>query len=318
MTPFPQEPFDVVVVGGGPAGLSAALWAARYRRRVVMIDAGQQRNRWTTATHGYFGLEGVGPARLIEAGHRDLDRYPEVDVIDRCRVTSGQRRDGAFELELEDGRTIRALRVVLATGVRDLFPDVGDFDRYYGRSIFTCPSCDGYEAQGKAVAVVGETADMAEFAMGLLDWARSVVVIRESGAPGASEDFDDRLVPVGSLAGRVVEIDGQDGHVRSLVLEGGRAVPCDVVFWLMKHEQQSDLARQLGCELSTEGCVVVDDRGATTASDVYAAGDMTPGPHLVQIAAAEGARAGISAAVSLHGQMGSPMSPPPAPVPGDA
>jgi thioredoxin reductase len=220
-------------------------------------------------------------------------------------------------LGLDDGTTIRALRVVLATGVKDLFPDVDDFDRYYGRSIYTCPSCDGYEAQGKAVAVVGDSPDMAHFAIALLDWARSVVAVRESGVSPQWEDLDYQHLPIDNVAGRVVAIAGHQHQVRSLVVDDGRAVPCDVVFWLMGHEQQSDLARQLGCEITAEGCVVVDDQRATTVAHVYAAGDMTPGPHLVQIAAAEGTLAGISAALSLHGHAGSPMSPPPAPVPDD-
>ena len=309
----PEAPFDVVVVGGGPAGLAAGLWAARYRRRVVIIDAGEHRNRWTDATHGYLGLEGIEPSGLITTARRDLDHYKEVDVIDG-RVASSRRESCGFVLELDDGRAIRALRVVLATGVKDVFPHVPDFGRYYGRSIYTCPSCDGYEAQGKAVAVVGDTPDMIEFAIGLLDWARSVVAIGEAGAPPVIETSDHERLPIDSIAGPVIAIAGREAQVQSLVLDGGRSVPCDVVFWLMTHEQQSDLAQQLGCDISAEGCVVVDDKCATTIPDVYAAGDMTPGPHLVQIAAAEGAKAGIHAALSLRGHIGSPMSPQPAPV----
>jgi thioredoxin reductase len=327
MTRFPNVPFDVAVVGGGPAGVAAALWAARYRRRVVMVDAGQPRNRWTTATHGYLGLEGLAPGEVLRAARRGLDRYPEVDVVDGRRVVSATREpDALISLSLDDGQCLRALRVILATGVRDVFPAVAHFENYFGRAIFTCPSCDGYEAQGKTAAVVGRTPEMLTFAIGLLDWACSVVAIHEDGDEDGDADRNDGSafepvvldrVPLETVTGRVASVRGEGGRLRSLQLADGRSVPCDVAFWLMRHEQHSDLASSLGCEISPEGCVVVDEHGATTAPNIYAAGDMTPGPHLVQIAAAEGARAGIHAASSLRGQTGSPMSPAPAPDPDD-
>ncbi len=327
MRPLPDAPFDVAVVGGGPAGVAAALWAARYRRRVVLVDAGQPRNRWTTATHGYLGLEGLAPGEVLRAARRGLERYPEIDVVDGRRVVSATREpDEVISLALDGGQCLRALRVILATGVRDVFPAVEQFENYFGRAIFTCPSCDGYEAQGKVVAVVGETPEMLTFAIGLLDWARSVVAIHEDGVKNGDKDGNDGSafesvtldrVPLETVTGRVASVCGEAGRLRSLELDDGRSVPCDVAFWLMRHEQHSDLAARLGCEISPEGCVVVDEDGATTAPNVYAAGDMTPGPHLVQIAAADGARAGIHAALSLRGQAGSPMSPDPAPDPED-
>lgn len=313
MTQPERAPYDVVVIGGGPAGIAASIWAARYRRRVAMIDAGQQRNRWSQAAHGYLGLEGADPAAILAAGREGLERYREIDIVDGRQVTTAtSTNDGVFLLVLDDGDAVRAHRLILATGVRDVFPPVPEFEDYFGRSIFTCPSCDGYEAQHKTVAVVGDSPEIAEFAVGLLDWARSVVVVHES----SDWSFDEQAtagIPVDDVEGRVVGIAGHDHQVESLVLDGGDTVPCDVVFWSMQHEQQSDLPAQLGCEMTGEGCVAVDEEGATSIEWVYAAGDMTPGPHLVQIAAAEGARAGIAAAASLRGHTGSPMSPRPAP-----
>jgi thioredoxin reductase len=138
--------------------------------------------------------------------------------------------------------------------------------------------------------------------------------VRATGdAAGVIEQAGGRPT-VNRVRGRVVAIDGERGQVRSLTLDDGSAVSCEVVFWPMRHEQQSELPRQLGCAMS-DGCVVVDDEGATTVRNVFAAGDMTPGPHLVQLAAAEGTRAGIAAATSLRGERGSPLSPTPAPEP---
>jgi thioredoxin reductase len=306
-------PYDVAVVGGGPAGIAAALWAARYRRSVVLIDSGQQRNRWTRASHGYLGAEGAAPSELISIARQGLDRYREVELTEG-HVMQAVVDDDLFRLRLTPDRHLAALRLVLATGVRDVFPEVDGFEQFFGQSIFTCPSCDGYEAQGKVVAVVGGAPEMADFATGLLDWAGSVVLVSETGdATGLIERAGGRPT-VNRVRGRVVAIDGERGQVRSLTLDDGSAVSCEVVFWPMRHEQQSELPRQLGCAMS-DGCVVVDDEGATTVRNVFAAGDMTPGPHLVQLAAAEGTRAGIAAATSLRGERGSPLSPTPAPEP---
>jgi thioredoxin reductase len=308
-----MTPYDVVVVGGGPAGVAAALWAARYRRSVLLIDAGQPRNRWSQSSHGYLGFDGQRPTALLDAAREDLACYHEVEVRNGRRVVRADARGGKFELVLDDGRIECGLRVVLATGVADVFPDVAGFEACFGTSIFTCPSCDGYAARGKAAAVVGASDEMAEFALGLLDWARSVVLIRETSGAAMFSTEARTAHAVDDTVGRVVAIDAVEGQVRSLVLDDGRRVDCEVVFWPLRHVQQSDLAEQLGCETTADQCLVVDADGETTVSNVYAAGDITPGPHLVQIAASEGARAGIAAATSLRGERGSPRSPAPAP-----
>ena len=300
---------DVAVVGGGPAGLSAGLWAARYRRRVIVFEGGTHRNDATRAAHGYFGHEGVAPATLLDHGRAGLAAYPEAE---RCTaaVADVTRAADGFTLQLADGGTVYALRLVLATGVRDVFPDIDGFRTHFGTSIFTCPSCDGYEAQGKHVVVLGDDDDLAGLALGLLDWAGSVTVVCQADAPHVAELEQHGIevvtaVPVAFLGGR--------GELTGIRLDNDRTVPADMVFCTIDHEPGSDLAARLGCAISEEGCVLVDEHGLTSVEHVYAAGDMTPGPHLVQVAAAEGAVAGIAAAMSLRGERGAPGSPRPAP-----
>lgn len=308
--------YDIVVVGGGPAGLASALWAARYRRSVLLIDAGQQRNRWSTTLHGYLGADGEVPGDFIARARCDLLQYGGVDIVEGRRVVAARpHRDGTIELVLDDGRRVRAWRTVLASGVQDRFPAVAGFDEHFGRTIFTCPSCDGYEARGKRIAVIGDSAEIAEFAVGLLDWATSVVLVREHDSAQELSAAATENLPLETVRGNVTRIDGDVNDAHSLHLDDGRAVPFDVAFWLMPHEHQSDLGKQLGCDFTPDGCMVVDDNGQTTVNGVYAAGDIVPGPHLVQVAAASGARAGIAAAASLRGHPGSPHSPVPAPDP---
>jgi thioredoxin reductase len=312
MTTASPKRCDIAVIGGGPAGLAAALWAARYRRHVVMIDAGEQRNRWTRAAHGYLGLEGVAPSALLEAAREDLHRYPETEMITDRRVVSVVTTADGFMVECDDHTKVVALRLVIATGIRDIFPDIDGFERFYGTSIFTCPSCDGYEAQGRRIVVMGPMEQTASFALGLLDWASSITVLVETAHPHAHALADSGIATVVGVARRMT---GDGAQLSCVELESGEAIACDMVFCTLEHEQQSTLARDLGCEISPDGCVLVDEQCRTSVEHVYAAGDSTPGPHLVQVAASKGAVAGIAAAMSLRGEYGSGTSSRPAPDP---
>jgi len=311
------EMFDVAVVGGGPAGLSAALWAARYRRSVLLVDGGRPRNRSTAETHGYLCLDGAPPANFADRALTDVLRYPEVRRVEGADVVDALPREGVFELGLAGGRRVCAMRLVLATGVVDVLPQLERFDEFYGTSVFTCPTCDGYEAQGKRVVAIGDDDHISGFALGLLDWASSVaLIVAPDAAPVRSGETDRvRSAGVEVIRGTPTALEGTDGAVRAVLLADGSRVDCDVVFCTVRNAQHSELAARLGCALSDEGCVVVDGDGTTSVPHVYAAGDMTPGPQLVQVAAAEGARAGIAAALSLRGDRVAPGSPLPAPDP---
>ncbi|MCU1400065.1 MAG: hypothetical protein JWN62_3174 [Acidimicrobiales bacterium] len=311
-----ETTYDVVVIGGGPAGLSAALWAARYRRQVLLVDAGEHRNASVDSTHGYLGADGDAPAELIRRAIDDLARYPEVTIRTGASVVRAVASDDSFELAIDDGTAVRALRLVLCTGVRDLVPKIDGFDCHYGASVFTCPSCDGYEAQGRRVAVIGDSDHMAPFAVGLLDWASSVALVIEDESRVDAKQRE-RLCANGIevVVGTPTALVGERHALEAIRLGDGRMLDVDLVFLTVEHEQRSVIARDLGCDISDEGSVQVDQDCLTTVNHVYAAGDITPGPHLVQVAAAKGATAGIAAALSLRGHRGASASSRPAPDP---
>lgn len=308
---------DVVVVGGGPAGLAAATWSARYRRRVLVLDSGEQRNRWVDRSHGYLGSDELRPLDLLERARADLDAYPEAAVRQGVRAVSAKRVDDRFVVGLDDGTEVGGLRLVLATGVEDAFPEVDRFFEHYGADVFHCSACDGYEAQGRDVVAIGWSEHIAGFALGLLDWARSLVVLTD----GRRFEGDDRHRDVLQRHGvALVEDDavcfeGTRGDLRAVLLRSGRELACQLAFFSIAHLQRNELARQLGCEVTDEGCVVVDGENRTSVEGVYAAGDLTPGMQLVQVAAAKGAVAGVSAAQSIRGGAGAPRSAAPAPDP---
>ncbi len=308
---------DVVVIGGGPAGLAAALWVARYRRRVLLVDGGRPRNAPTVATHGYLGTDGADPWDLILCARKDLLDYPEVAVVAGAEAVAVEADDDGFEVVLDDGRTVRALRLILATGVVDVLPSIDRFGEFYGSCAFTCPTCDGYEAQNKTIVVIGDHDDLGAFAVGMLDWASAVTLIVEPTAADAPAAELDKVKDAGIdvVIGTPAALLGDAGTLEGVRLTDGSIIPCDMLFFAGDQIQHSNLADGLGCEISDEGCVVVDEDGRTSVPHVFAAGDMTPGPHLVQVAAAKGTRAGIAAALSFRGESGVPGSPRPAPDP---
>jgi len=169
---------DVAIVGGGPAGLSAATWLARHRRSAVVVDSSEYRNRWVDSSHGYLGNDPTSPDELRAAAHRDLARYDSVRVV-ADRVTTVTADGDAFTVQLQQAGRMTFSRLILATGVADQFPSVSRFFDHYGRSVFHCPSCDGYETRGEPVVVIGWSPDIAGFAAGLLEWASSVTVVTD-------------------------------------------------------------------------------------------------------------------------------------------
>lgn len=305
---------DAAVVGGGPAGLAAATWLARYRRDVVVVDSADYRAARVEHSHGYLGRDPQRPLELLQVAREQLLGYRTVSYL-RGDVTDAKTVGEGFRLHCDDGSTLSALRVVLATGVADTTPDIAGFAEHYGASAFHCPACDGYDAEGRDVVACGWDERLVGFATSLLDWARSVTVLT-SGHRFAGDDAC--LDVLGRHGVEVVETPatrmlGGRGDLQGVELADGRVVPTSLLFFSVAHRPRARLARALGAALDPEGYVVVDHEGGTSVAGLYAAGDVTPGMQLVQVAAAKGVVAGVSAALSLHGERGSPLSPPAAP-----
>lgn len=306
--------YDAIVIGGGSAGLAAATWLGRYRRRTLVVDAGEPRNRWVDEVHGYLGRDPAEPGALLHQARRDLDRYPTVlRVAGRVEALAAEPQ-GGFAADVGDV-CHRARRVVLATGVRDVFPDVDGFFEHYGADVFHCPACDGYQARDLPVVAIGWSEEVAGFALELLDWAASVTVVTNGQQFEAADQARAGLarngIPV--VEDEAAALLGDRGALRAVRLRTGAQIDCRLAFFSIGHRPVTDLAEQVGCALDADGHVVVDEHAETTVPGVYAAGDLTPGLHLVQVAAAKGATAGTGCARSLRGERGAPDTPQPGP-----
>lgn len=306
---------DVIVCGGGPAGLAATLWLGRYRRKTLLIDGGRQRNLAAESSHGYMTRDGASPNELLERAAGDLARYPTIETA-RGQV-EGLSASGDGFVATIGGRKHASQRVLLATGVEDTFPDIPGFEELYGSAIFHCPCCDGYEARDKDVIAIGWGEHVAGYALDLLEWGARVGLITSGRAADTGDACSMALqrhqVPVFEEEITRFELEGKE--MKGAVLASGRFVPATLAFFSIDHSPRTQLAIELGCELDDEGYVKVDGRGQTSVEGVYAAGDVTPGEQLIQVAAAQGAVAGIACAMSLRGGTTAPGAPDPGPDP---
>ena len=306
---------DVVVVGGGPAGLSAALWLGRYRRKTAVIDAGRQRNLSSKALHGYSTRDGVTPQGFLKNLRTEADQYPTVDLIDDV-VRDVQPEDGLFRVTTEND-TYLCARLMLSTGVEDAMPNIPGFEQHYGRHIFHCSCCDGYESQDQDVVAIGWGDHVAGFALDLLDWGARVTLVTNGetfeGDEACRLSLDTHSIEI--LEEKVEGILSEGEEMRGVRLASGDEIPATRAFFSIAHQPRNSLARELGCKVDELGYLDIDEHGLTSVRNVYAAGDLTPGEQLVQTAAAKGAVAGIACGMSLRGEWTAPGAPDPGPDP---
>lgn len=284
--------YDVVIIGGGPAGLTCAIFLARYRRKVLVLDTGKPRNHATRTIHGFLGLEDIKPAELRIRGRRQAESAG-AEFID-ADARSVAKRGEHFEIQHARG-TAMARRVVLAYGVRDIIPDLEGFENYYGSSAFHCPDCDGYEVRDLAVAVIGDPRKAANLAAKLLVWTNKITILTDGREFEAEKDDRDKLKQVAIKAQRIVRLRGEGDQLTGIELEGGETVPADAMFFSIGVVRCSPIAETLGCEVYADlPNVVVDENKETTVKGVYAIGDLVPGSQLAITSAADGAIAAIA------------------------
>lgn len=294
--------FDSVIVGGGPAGLSAALLLGRSRRDVLVLDSGEYRNAPSPASHSFLTRDGIPPAELRRIAREQLAAYPGVR-IDNGHAVSASGRAGAFTLELEGGKTIEARTVVFANGVRDELPSLEGLPAIWGRSAFHCPYCDGWENRDRALAFYapGESAPMLAMHLGpLLRNLTADLVMLTNGPSALGAPERARLADLGVAIDErpIARLISQDGQLQAVEMTDSSRVERAALFIAPTPRPNSALAASLGCELTTEPPIPrllrVDMMGQTTVPGVYAAGDIITPMSQIATAVATGAAAGAA------------------------
>jgi thioredoxin reductase len=284
--------FDVIVVGGGPAGLSAALMLGRCRRRVLLCDEGKPRNRHSQALHGYLTRDGISPAELNAIGRQELDRY---DVA--CRpvaVTDADRTGETFRVRFANGAVEHARFLLIATGVVDELPDVPGLRECYGRSVFHCPYCDGWERRDQRIGALGSGRSGVMLALSLRTWSPHVVLLTNGAR--IHEAGRARLARNGIqvLSDRVVQFVQDEGQLSAAAFDAREPLALDAVFFTTSQHPRCDLAQNLGCAFNRKGTVDTGTLSETNVPGVFVAGDASRDAQFVVVAAAEGVKAALA------------------------
>ena len=291
-----KQMYDAIIIGGGPAGLSAALVLARCRRSVLLCDSGQQRNLSSNAMHGYLTRDGVAPAEFLKIAYDEIGKYG-VEVR-RCVVKAGRKAGDGFEVVLEDDSRCLARKLLVATGVTDHLPPIPNIRQFYGKSVHHCPYCDGWEHRDQRIAVYSKKPGLA---FALKTWTRDVVLLSDGPARLTRSDRE-RLERFGIplFRKKIARIEGVEGNLRSIVLDDGETVRCDAMFFSTGQHQACGLVRDLGCILNNKGTVDTDTLGMSQVPGLYVAGDASRDVQMVIVAAAEGAKAAFAINVALQ------------------
>ncbi len=292
--------YDVAIVGGSFAGLSAALQIARGKRKVVVVDAGLPRNRFASHSHGFLTRDGATPPDMLREARRQLLDYPTAEIVDGL-VDAAEGRADDFSLRLANGATLSARRLVLAGGVSDTLPDIPGLAAEWGRRVIHCPYCHGYEF-GEGPFGVLATEPMAVMkALLVSDWGPVQLFLNDALSPDADQAAKLQARGVSIVPGRVESVSSHEDGL-SIEVAGAAAVSVAALFVAPKTVLSSDLPHQLGCSLAQGpmgAFISVDERRNTNVPGVFAAGDIARPMPTVALAVADGAMAGAAAHQSL-------------------
>lgn len=288
--------YDCIIVGGGPAGLNAALVLGRCRRRVIVLDSGHPRNAAAHELHGFLSRDCTPPAELLRIGREQLGRYPTVEFREAV-VTEAHCGERSFEVVLSDGGRFVGRKLLLATGIRDLLPQLENIELFFGTSVFHCPYCDGWEFRDQPLAVHRPGSKGLLMARTLRQWSDDVVLLTEGAVEWTAEER--QLIEVLELkieSRRVARLEGRQPQLERIVFEGGSSIPCRGLLVHTDCQPQANLIQSLGCALEKNSVPTCDPYAVevTDKAGLYVAGDATREVELAIVAAAEGAKAAFA------------------------
>jgi thioredoxin reductase len=290
--------YDVAVIGGGAAGLSAALVLSRARRKVLVVDAGQPRNAPATHMHGYLSRDGLPPAELLAAGRAEVGSYGGEIVAGTVTELVPDCRNGFWVL-LADGQRISARRLLITTGLRDELPDIPGLRARWARDMLHCPYCHGHEVRDRQLGVIGGTPGAVRYAQTVRQWTHDLVYFTPPDTLTAADRTQLLARGIGVIEGTIDRLVIDDDHLRGLQMRDGCVIPRDALFVPPRFVPNSRLLVGVGCDVDADGWVTADPTGATSVAGVWAAGNVID-PRAQVITAAS---AGSAAAIALNADL---------------
>lgn len=283
-----KEIYDCIIIGGGAAGLSAALVLGRARRRVLVCDKGNPRNSPAHESHSFFTRDGTNPLELLNIGREQLNHYPTVE-FKHVGVKEINKDEESFEVILDDETTEISRKILLAFGVKDEFPDIENFEQFWGDTVFHCPFCHGYEVRDEPLAVVGN-GDIGVLKVALLkSWSKDLALCT-NGKADLSDEQRQLLTKhhVAVREEKIVRLEGTKGKLETIIFETGETLARRGMLIHLEQHPRSDLAERLGCELTDSGHIKIDNFSETSIKSVFAAGDITSMMQSIAVSVAQG------------------------------
>jgi thioredoxin reductase len=290
--------YDVTVIGGGAAGLSAALVLSRARRRVVVVDAGAPRNGPATHLHGYLSRDGLPPAELLRRGREEVRHYGG-EILHDTVTELTSNGDSGYRVGLADGPWISARRVLITTGLRDEMPELPGLSDRWARDVLHCPYCHGHEVRDRRLGVLGGAAGSVRYAQIVRQWTHDLIYFTAPDTLTTDERTQLTARGIGIVEGTIAQLVVDDDQLRGVQLQDGCVVPRDALFVPPRFVPNNRLLTGLGCAADSGGWVVTDATGRTSVGGVWAAGNVTD-PRAQVITAAG---AGSAAAVALNADL---------------
>lgn len=284
---------DCAIIGGGPAGLNAALVLGRARRSVILFDNDQARNAVTQESHGFITRDGVSPREFREFAYQDISKYPSVK-IKKQKIVEIKEENSFFRLTTEEGNSHLSKKIIIATGLKETLPNVEGIKNYYGKSLFSCPYCDGWELRDQPLVLISENKRAAHAVMTIYQWSKDLVVCTNGSK--IISDAEEQLFKkkgIRVIVERIAKLSGANGKLEKVIFENGEEIIRTGGFVSTELEQPNHFAKSLGCEMNSNSGIIMDEFGRTNVKGVYAAGDISFGPSQLIIAASQGSRAAI-------------------------
>ncbi|HEU0111894.1 MAG TPA: NAD(P)/FAD-dependent oxidoreductase [Flavisolibacter sp.] len=288
-----SELYDCIIIGGGPAGLNAAVVLGRCRRKVLVFDTAQYRNKQSHGMHNYLTRDDILPSDFISICQKELEKY-SVQLLHKKIISASKNEEGNFVAKDDEGRSYHSKKLLVATGLTDTIPPIPGFKEMYGRSVFHCPYCDGWEVRDKKLGVYARNKEGWELALALKGWSDFVTLYLDGKnkiKPDQEEQLKANKIPVVRLT--FERLEGKDGQLQKIVFKNGEKQDCDALFFVNGYTQQCNLAEAFGCNINKKGVVVTNRFQQTNIDGLYVAGDASKDMHFVVVAAAEGAKAAV-------------------------
>ena len=289
--------FDAIIIGGSFAGLSAALYLARARRSVCVLDTGKPRNRFADASHGFFAQDGSNPMTMLDTMRTQVAAYPTVIFMD-VAAADARREGGGFVVSLANGEVVSGTKLLLSYGISDILPDLPGLAERWGESVIHCPYCHGYEFSGKRLGILNMSPMSIHQTSLIPEWGSTTFFLNGGTLDAASvSELEHRGVTIEPAA--VESLVGEGRNLSAIRFTDGREQPLDALFVGPSYRFNSDIAGRLGCVIENGPLgpsLTVDEMKATTVPGVYGAGDITRMGHTVTFACADG----VMAALAIH------------------